>query len=149
MAVFREGFEIVLFLSTIYLSSSPLEVFSGFGIGAILGLLISIGFFTATVKMPVYRAFQTTSVLLILFAAGLLARGIHEFAEAGILPEYLPMTLAFLPAKGTFVGDLFKALFGLTNKMDSLQLVFYAAYIAVMRWYLYLRRPRSIINESL
>lgn len=139
-AVFREGIEIVLFLSTIYLSSSPISVFSGFGLGLTGGLLISLAFFTATFKMPVLRAFQTTSVLLILFAAGLLARGVHEFVEAGFIPEFQIVTLSLLPAKGTISGDFIKAIFGLTHSMDYIQLALYAAYIALMRWFLYTRK---------
>ena len=84
-AVFREGFEIVLFLSTIYLSSNSQQVLTGFAVGAFLALLVCFGLFAATIRMPVFYAFRATSALLILFAAGLLARGSHEFVEAGIL----------------------------------------------------------------
>ena len=45
-AVFREGFEIVLFLSTIYFSSNPQQIFTGFAGGLIGGLLISFIFIT-------------------------------------------------------------------------------------------------------
>ena len=83
-AVFREGIEIVLFLSTIYFSSSPGQVFTGFSLGAALGLLVAFGLFTATIRLPLLYAFRATSMLLILFAGGMLARGIHEFAEIGI-----------------------------------------------------------------
>src|SRR3989344_6268229 len=83
-AVFREGFEIVLFLSTIYFSSNPERIFAGFLTGLMGALVVSFGLFTATLKLPVYSAFRVTSLLLILFAAGLLARGIHEFAEFGL-----------------------------------------------------------------
>lgn len=140
-AVFREGIEIVLFLSTIYLSSSPTQVFGGFGLGLLGGLFISIAFFTATVKLPVYKAFQLTSVLLILFAAGLLARGVHEFAEAGLLPQFQMITLSLLPTKGTLPADIIKAVFGLTRSMDFMQLSLYALYIAIMRWWLYGKNP--------
>src|SRR3989344_1761125 len=69
-AVFREGFEIVLFLSTIYFSSDPQSIFTGFAGGVVAGLLISFGLFTATLKLPVFYAFRVTSILLIFFAAG-------------------------------------------------------------------------------
>lgn len=143
-AVFREGFEIVLFLSTIYLSSRPFEVFAGFSMGTILGLVVAFSLFTATLKLPVFRAFQASSVLLILFAAGLLARGIHEFADAGIIPELTTINLGFLPASGTVAGDMLKALFGLTQHMDYVQLIAYASYIAFMRWYLFTRKHANL-----
>ena len=138
-AVLREGFEIVLFLSTIYLSTDPLRVISGFGIGAILGLMVAGSLLTATLKLPIYRAFQATTVLLILFAAGLAARGVHEFAEAHLIPEFTKVTLAFLPPKGHFLGDTLKSIFGISRSMDYLQLVVYAFYVGFMRWYLYQR----------
>jgi len=145
-AIFREGFEIVLFLSTIYLSTNPLQVFSGFGLGLVAGLIISMAFFSATIKMPIYYAFRATSILLILFAGGLLARGVHEFAEIGIIPEIGELMFAFIPAKGTVVGDIVKAIFGITQKMDMIQLTLYSGYIAVMGWWVFLRKSESI-NE--
>lgn len=147
-AVFREGFEIVLFLSTIIFSSNPTEIFAGFSGGLAGGLLISFGLFAATLRLPVLLAFRTTSALLILFAGGLLARGIHEFAEAGVLPELTPYTLAFLPEKATVAGDMIKALFGLTQTMDTTQLVLYAGYVGIMGWWVFLRKDRRRGEET-
>jgi high-affinity iron transporter len=138
-AVFREGFEIVLFLSTIYFASDPISIFTGFGLGIVGGLAISLLFFNATLKMPVYYAFRVTSVLLILFAAGLLARGVHEFAEAGFIPEIGQMIFAFIPAKGTVAGDIIKSLFGITQKMDYIQASLYTIYTATMTWNVFFR----------
>lgn len=135
-AVLREGFEIVLFLSTIYLSVNPIRVFSGFGLGLVAALLVTGGLFTATLKLPVYRTIQTTTLLLVLFAAGLASRGVHEFIEAGLIPEYIKITFSFIPPSGHIVGDLVKAIFGWARTMDYLQLVVYAIYIGIMRWYL-------------
>lgn len=142
-AVFREGFEIVLFLTTIYFSSQPAPILGGFGLGLIAGLLVSFAFFSATLKMPVYWAFRTSSLLLILFAAGLLARGAHEFAQAGMLPEMGKVTLAFLPDKTTFVGDITKAVFGVTRYMDLIQLSLYLTYIWIMHWWVFVRSRYS------
>lgn len=140
-AVFREGFEIILFLSTIFFSSNPTEIFMGFTSGLIGGLLISLGLFAATLKLPVLYAFRATSALLILFAAGLFARGIHEFAEAGILPELTTVTFSFIPAKTTIAGDMIKAVFGITQTMDIAQLFIYVAYVAWMGSLIFL--PKS------
>lgn len=138
-AVLREGFEIVLFLSTIYFSSNPQQILSGFGLGLIGGLLVSLAFFTATLKLPVFYAFRFTSMLLILFAAGLLARGVHEFAEVGLLPEVGKMTFAFIPAKTTLAGDILKAVFGIRQNMDVIQLTLYGGYTAFMSWWVFFR----------
>ncbi len=137
-AVFREGFEIILFLSTIYFSSNPQSIFSGFALGAILALIVSFGLFSATLKLPVFYAFRITSILLILFAAGLLSRGVHEFAEAGFLPEIGKIYFAFIPAKATFMGD-----FGITQKMDFVQLTIYSTYVAFMSWWVFFRNVET------
>jgi len=147
-AVFREGFEIALFLSTIYFSSNPQSIMTGFLGGLLGGLLICAALFTATLRLPVYYAFKTTTVLLILFAAGLLARGVHEFAEAGLIPEIGQMTFAMLPQKGTFVADMIKVIFGITRNMDAVQLSFYALYIALMSWYVFFRNRELQAKDS-
>jgi high-affinity iron transporter len=40
----------------------------------------------ARARLDVRRFFQVTGVLLIVFATGLMAHGIHEFQETGLLP---------------------------------------------------------------
>jgi high-affinity iron transporter len=148
-AVFREGFEIVLFLSTIYFSSNPQSIFTGFLTGTVAGLLISFALFTATLRLPVFYAFRTTSILLILFAAGLLARGVHEFAEIGWLPEIGKMTFSLIPPKATFAGDMLKAVFGITQKMDLVQLSLYATYVAFMLWWVFVRKSHAKKSDLL
>lgn len=138
-AVFREGFEIVLFLTTIYFSSNPQQIFAGFAGGLIGGLLVSLALFSATLRLPVYQAFRVSSVLLIMFAAGLLSRGVHEFAEAGALPELARISIPLLPQKGTFFADILKAVFGVTQQMDIMQIGLYLGYSAFMFWYVFLR----------
>lgn len=139
-AVFREGFEIVLFLSTIFFSSNPQQIFIGFTGGILGGLLISLALFKATLKAPIYYAFRVSSMLLILFAAGLFARGVHEFAEVGLIPELAKVTFSFIPQKGVFIADMLKSVFGITQKMDLIQLSVYSIYIISMFWYVFIRQ---------
>lgn len=146
-AVFREGFEIVLFLFTIYLSSNPQRIFIGFSAGLIGGLIISLLLFKSAVRMSAHKAIRVTSALLILFAAGLLARGVHEFAEAGVIPEVVKMILPFIPQKGTFIADIIKSVFGITQSMDIIQLLFYTVYIIIMSWYVFFRRSSSDFDK--
>jgi high-affinity iron transporter len=138
-AVFREGFEIVLFLSTVYVSSNPLQIFTGAAVGALMGLLVCFGLFKATLRMPVFYAFRVTSALLIFFAAGLLARGVHEFTEVGLVPELGRITLAFLPTTNTFIGSTIGAVLGITRHMDITQLSLYLAYTVCMGWWVFMR----------
>ena len=146
-AVFREGFEIVLFLSTIYLSSNPQRIFIGFSAGLVGGLLVSLVLFRSALSMSANKAIRVTSAFLILFAAGLLARGVHEFAEAGIIPEVIKIILPFIPQKGTFIADIIKSVFGITQSMDIIQLLFYTVYIIIMSWYVFFRRSSSDFDK--
>ncbi len=86
LAVFREGVELALFLTATALASAPGATL----LGALLGLatagLIGWALFAATLRMNLRLFFQVTSLLLILFAAGLVAHGVHEFNEAGVIP---------------------------------------------------------------
>lgn len=147
-AVFREGFEIVLFLSTIYFSSSPAPILGGFALGLTAGLIVSFAFFNATIRMPVYWAFRASSILLILFAAGLLARGAHEFMEAGLLPEIGSVVLPFIPTNNAFIADMIKAIFGLRAHMDWIQTFLYVTYIWAMHWWVFVR-PRMSEHGNL
>lgn len=117
------------------------------GLGFVLALTVSVLLVTATLKMPVYRAFQITTLLLILFAAGLVGRGVHEFTEIGVLPQLREITFTFFPPAGHIAGDIFNVLFGWSRTMNYLELVSYVAYIAFMRWYLFLRNPPTAITE--
>lgn len=146
-AVFREGIEIVLFLTTIYFSSSPQQVFTGFSAGLVGGLLVSLALFGATLRLPVYYAFRVTSGLLILFAAGLLARGVHEFAEVGLIPEFSYVGIPFVPANA-FMADMVKAIFGISKNMDMLQISLYVLYTSVMVWYVYFRNKGLAVVEE-
>jgi len=146
-AVFREGFEIVLFLSTIYFSSNPQNIFIGFSGGLIAGLLISFAFFGATLKMPVYFAFRISSILLIFFAGGLLARGLAEFTEAGLFPELSKLSFNFLPEASSFSGQIIKAVFGITQQMDITQIIAYSTYVIFMAYWVFFRNNYKI-NEQ-
>jgi high-affinity iron transporter len=141
-AVFREGFEIALFLTSIYLSASPKEVAFGFIGGLILGILVSVAFFKTSAHLPVKYAFRTSTILLVLFAAGLFSRGTHEFMEAKIIPELFQFSLPFISREGTFMGDMIQSVFGIAQKMDIIQICVYLFYTIGMGFYLSIISPR-------
>lgn len=142
-AVLREGIEIVLFLSTMYLTSSPPAIIAGFAGGVTLGLLVSLLFFSATIRMPVYYAFRVTSFLLIIFAGGLLARGIGEFVEFIPIPMLPTLTFTFLPMTSTFLGGLIQTMFGITRNMHATAAISYITYIFIMHRRVFLRSERK------
>ena len=89
ISVVREGAELILFLYASYLGSvdevgivAALSAISiGFFTGLFFASLMALMLFTSTRKLNIKKFFQVTSVILIIFAAGLLAHGIHEIYE--------------------------------------------------------------------
>jgi high-affinity iron transporter len=131
-SVFREGVEIILLLSSISLSSKPEEVMTGFALGLLSGLFVGVSFFTASFRLPVRYVFRATTVLLIFFAGGLFAKGVHELAEFGFFAEIFKIQIPFVPIRETIAGSLMYGIFGIRNVMSLLQLCVYALYVYTM-----------------
>ncbi|MCZ7399574.1 MAG: FTR1 family protein [Candidatus Methanoperedens sp.] len=85
IAVFREGVETVLFLGTLAINS-PFDTLLGFAAGLVVVVVMSFVMFKGMHSLDVTKFFKYTSVLLILFSAGLIATAVGGFNEAGIIP---------------------------------------------------------------
>lgn len=143
-AVFREGLEIVIFLSTIYLSTNPKDVLTGFLLGVIIGLLLSFIIFKITQKLPITYALNVTNILLILFSAGLLIRGIHEFMEVKLIPEFGKIALPFIPPDTTPIGGIIKSAFGITNEINVIQITLYILYVIIISRLIFLNKTKRM-----
>jgi high-affinity iron transporter len=132
-AVLREGWETALFLFAISESSTPLAT----GIGAVVGLAISISLgvaiYMGSRRLNLRQFFTATGLLLIVFAAGLLAHAVHEFQEAGLLPqtiEHLWNTNAIVSEDSHF-GKFLTALFGYNGDPSALEVGVWFGYLGV------------------
>ena len=75
-----------------------------------------------------------SSFLLILFAAGLTAHGVHELQEAAVLPTYIEHVYDinhFVNEKGT-AGSLMKGLFGYNGNPSLIEIISYLLYFVVV-----------------
>jgi len=131
LAVFREGIELALFLLAVQEASSPAQTLVGALTGlagaAVLGWML----FTSTRKLNLRQFFQVTNILLIIFAAGLVAYGVHEFNEAGIIPsvvEHIWDINGFLNEKSE-LGLVLKALVGYNGNPSLTEIIAYLAYL--------------------
>ena len=131
-AVLREGVETALFLFAIGESSTPLAT----GIGALVGLTISISLgvaiYMGSRRLNLRQFFTATGILLIVFAAGLLAHSTHEFQEAGILPgtvEHIWNTNAVVSEDSGF-GKFLTALFGYNGDPSALEVAVWFTFLA-------------------
>lgn len=146
-AVFREGLEIVLFLSTLFLTENPTPILQGFLMGSFLALGFALIIFVSTLRVSVRKAMQATSILLIFFAAGLLMRGLGELSEAGVFVETISIDLPLIPQPQTLLGSALKSIFGLTPSISIFQSFFYISYVAIMFWWLFIKKSRSRIVD--
>jgi len=87
VGVAREGVETALFLFSSVEGSSPLVSLVGSVVGGAAAIGLGYLFYRGSHRLNLKTFFTATSVLLLLFAGYLLAFGLHELAEAGVIPE--------------------------------------------------------------
>jgi len=87
VGVLREGVETALFLFGTVEGSNRLVASVGATIGLGGAVLLGYLFYRGASRLDLRKFFTVTSVFLLAFAGWLLAQGLHEFAEAGVLPE--------------------------------------------------------------
>ncbi len=134
IAVFREGVELALFLSAAAFASDGQGTLIGAGLGLAGAMLIGYLIYASTAQLNVRHFFNITSVLLLLFAAGLLAHGIHEFQEAGLIPTINKQvwdTNNILDENST-LGQMLKAVFGYNGNPSLEEVVGYFGYWIVV-----------------
>lgn len=141
VAVFREGVETALFLGAAAFQTTGFETLVGSVIG--LGLAAAIGYFiyASSVHLNVRLFFDAISLLLLVFAAGLFMAGVHEFQEAGLLPEMIARvwdTSAFI-SKQSVIGQFLRTLTGYTPAPSLVEVLAYVGYWLVtlsgVRWW--------------
>jgi len=143
VAVFREGLETVLFLTATFFldpSGTMIGVVIGFIVVVMLAMLLMKGVY----QLDIRKFFRYTSILLIVFAAGLAGYGVHELIEAGeatgiefgllgqqafnINPSANPDgNYPLLHEKGA-IGSIFKALVGYDGNPEWLRVFVYVGY---------------------
>ena len=139
--IIREGIELVLLLTgTSSIGSiNQISIILGSAIGLGISVLIGLLTFYGIRTIDLSKFFKVTNVILILFAAGLITYGIHEFIEAGlinpiiqevwnikhILPENFPDGNPATPVWLEVIGSLSKALFGYNANPSLLEIIIY------------------------
>jgi high-affinity iron transporter len=146
-AVGREGLETVVFTLAILFSTSPAGAISGAAIGLAGSLAIAYVIYRLGHKLNLGRFFTVIGVLLMVFAAGLLADAIENLQELGWLPLLnLPMWHSGrLLSEDSALGDVLHSFFGYSDAPTPLQLLVYVGYLVIaVAAYLGLRGgPRS------
>ena len=132
-AVLREGWETALFLFAISESSTPAVTAIGATIGLVISITLGVALYLGSRRLNLRQFFTFTGILLIVFAAGLLAHGIHEWQEAGLLPmtvEHVWDTNGLVSEDSTF-GEFLTTLFGYNGNPSLLEFVAWASYLGI------------------
>ena len=134
VVVVREGIETVLFLfAATRVTESPLLFTLGGFLGLAIAIIIGYSIYKGATRLNLRVFFNVTSLVLIFFAAGLLAHGIHEFIEAGIIPpvvEHVWDINHILSEKSTF-GLFLKAILGYNANPSLIEVIAYPLYLVL------------------
>jgi high-affinity iron transporter len=133
-AVGREGLETVVFTLAIVFSTSTAGALSGAVIGLAGALGIAFVIYRLGHRLNLARFFTVIGVLLMVFAAGLLADAVENLQQLGWLPVLdAPMwNSARLLSEDSALGDVLHSFFGYSDAPTPMQVLIYAGYLSVV-----------------
>ena len=141
IGVVREGLETALFLLAVVFDSGAGNTAIGAFVGLALAVVLGYGIYRGSQQINIRLFFQITGGLIIIVAAGLFGKGVHELQEAGAFSTlYSPVwdvQANSIIGHGTFT-DFLKGLFGWSPAPSIEQLLVWAFYITAACWFFYL-----------
>jgi len=132
-AVVREGVETALLLF-----AAPGEgKLAGTLVGLAMALAIGVLIYAFGRRIDLATFFRVTGIVLVLFAAGLVTLGVHEFVEAGVIgggPELFDLSATLPDTDGA--GAILRSLFGYSADPTLLEGIAYIGYylVALVLW---------------
>ncbi len=120
LAVYREGFETVLFYAALFTTSDGTAaatggIVGGIALGAVMLAVVYFAIERYGVRLPLRPFFIATSALLYVMAFSFTGKGVSELQEAGVISitplEWLPAlpVLGVFPTYQTFLTQMFVA----------------------------------------
>lgn len=148
--VMREGVELSLFSMALVIQEG-VQSYIGIAIGLSIAVILGLAIYKGSFRISMKALFKWTSIFLILFAAGMVAYGIHELQEAGLLligpievwninPPLLPDGGYPLFHEKGLIGGMAKALFGYNGNPSALEVASYFAYLSIAFTYLWVKQ---------
>ena len=126
--VVREGVETALLLFAAPGQGKLLGAVIGFAAAIGIGVLI----YAYGRRIDLRTFFRVTGILLVVFAAGLLTHGVHEFVEAGLAggPTVFDLSATLPDDEG--LGSILRALLGYSADPTWLEVAVYVAYFVLV-----------------
>ena len=131
-AVVREGVEMALLLAATAFVTNGADTLIGSLLGLGAAALTGVLLYASVVRLNIRMFFSVSSVLLLLFAAGLFASSLHEFQEAGLLltiQEHIWDVSRLLSAESP-IGQVLRTLFGYNPSPSLVEVIGYGGYWA-------------------
>ncbi|MCW2948867.1 MAG: iron permease [Actinoallomurus sp.] len=129
VAVAREGLETALFIWTnTRAAGSDLAPLTGAAIGLVIAVVLCAGMYRRVLKINLTRFFTITGAVLVVIAAGVLAYGLRDLGDAGLVTS--PTAYDFsgsIPADAWWV-QIMQGTLNLTPSMTWLQVIAYLGY---------------------
>ncbi len=151
ISVLREGIETVIFLAGVEaVEETQTDVLWSGLVGIAVALIISVILFFSGKKINLRIFFGITSVVLVLFASGMLAHGFHELQELGWFGQETAFmqqtawdTSFILNDKTTELGKFLRTMFGYQDKPTWLELFVYLSYYIILALLFVIIRKRK------
>ncbi|MBO1759559.1 high-affinity Fe2+/Pb2+ permease [Dermacoccus nishinomiyaensis] len=139
LAVGREGLETALFLWAATQAASSGEGSSsapliGAGLGLLTAVVIACLLYRGALSLNLSKFFTWTGGFLIFVAAGVLAYGVHDLQESGVLPglNSLAFDVSAQIPPSSWIGTLLKGTFNFSPATTWFELAVWVAYIAIV-----------------
>ncbi len=136
VAVMREGSEIALFMYGLVAAggSTAGELIAGSIFGLLAGVAVTAVTYLGLVTIPQRRLFAVTTLLISFLAAGLAAQAVLFLQQAGVVTVFAQTawdTSAIL-SDTSLLGRVLHTLIGYSDQPSMLQVVVYAAVLAII-----------------
>ena len=135
LAVGREGLETTLFLWTAAKASGQtVAPIVGAAIGIAAAVVLCMLLYRQAVRLNIGTFFNRTAIVLIVIAAGVLAYGLGDLQDAGLLPgqQWLAFNLTAHIDPGSWWASIITGVTELSPKMTVLQVTVWLAYLVVV-----------------
>lgn len=128
----REGFETALFMFAVVKSSTATAAATGGLLGLATATVLGYLLYKGGLKLNLRTFFNVTSVLIILFAAGLLSYGIRELQALGFMPPLVKQVwnMNSLLNENQGLGTVFRIVFNYNANPSLIEAASYLLYMA-------------------
>ena len=151
IATGREGLETALFVwSAARATEQTVLPIVGAGLGLVTAVVLGWLMYRGLLHINLRRFFTWTGSLLIVVAAGVLAYGVHDLQEAGVLPGLhdLVFDVSEQVPPGSWYGALLKGIFNFSAATTRLEAAVWLAYALPTLALFLLRAGRNVSPQK-